>query len=613
MWSLGVPVSETANDENCPSGSDAIARGEFAQILSRHIKDGVIIQDMDGHILWSNAAYCRISGYRFEEIVGRKPQEFIIPFHLRPSAEEIANFRFDSSLPLYKGFEIIQNQRKNGELFWAQLSFGFYSVPEGERVIITTRDITEQVEAQEDLARAKADLERAVNFDALTGLANRRMLMDYLSDCLARAGEEQSRVGLLHVDLDRFKEINDTHGHAAGDAILQHAATTMTSSLEQQGLAARIGGDEFVLVVPGIESFADIEDVAQAMLLNTVKPVEWEGRQLSYGYSIGAALSEDDLGAGQDLIQKADFALYEAKANGRGRWALYNASLKRKHNAQKGMAADLIRSVKDDQLEFYFQPIMRLTDRRIAGVETLVRWRHPRKGLLMPTEFLGLAEEIGFLEELDLAGMRAAVHASRHITDLGYDDVYVSFNASTHVLADETLVEEMLWATGELDVDPARIAVEVLETVFLEDDMAESQVALQIRKLSEAGFITLLDDFGVGFAGLSHLGHLEVTGLKIDRSLVKDITSKQSDLVIVKAILQLARDLGLRVVAEGAEDERAADLLARFGCEFVQGYFLARPMPLEELSDWMLGFEEPGAGTVEESARVSGNVTRLSG
>ncbi len=586
---------------------------EFSRILSQHINDGVIVQDIQGHILWSNAAYTRITGYSFEEIAGRKPQEFILPEEQKKSAEEIAQFRFDPNMPIYQDFEIVRNQRKNGELYWSQLSFGFYEVAEGKRVVIAARDVTDQIEAQEDLARAKCDLERAVNHDALTGLANRRKLMIFLEECLAEAEENNTLVGLLHVDLDRFKDINDTHGHAAGDAILIHAAAAMEATLGPSSLAARLGGDEFVLVVPGVTCFAEIEDIAQNLQQMATKPVDWEGCQLAFGYSIGAAISDDGQNVGGDLIQKADFALYEAKARGRGRWVLYNASLRRKHASRKGMADDLIQSVRDDQLEFYFQPILRLSDRRIAGIETLVRWRHPEKGLMMPNQFLGLAEEIGFLEHLDRAGMRAAIGAARAMGDLGYEGTYVSFNASTHVLADETLIEEMLWTTGEFGVDPGRIAVEVLETVFFADDTTETLLAEQIRILREAGFIALLDDFGVGYAGLAHLGQLDVNGLKIDRSLIKKITSDQTDQLIVKTILQLARDLGLRVVAEGVEDQKSVELLAGYGCEFIQGYVLARPMPLDDLKDWMLDFAAPNTGLTEGNDGVSDMANRRLG
>lgn len=560
---------------------------DVERLLSEHINDGVIIQDIQGHVLWANRAFERISGYPFAEIAGRKPQEFMLPADRQLSAKEIEDFRYDPSNALFKGFEIVQNRRKSGALYWAQLSFGFFHSVKGDRVIVTVRDVTDQVSAQHALSRAKSELEKAVNCDALTGLANRRRLMEFLAANLGNTGAAGRQTGLLHIDLDRFKEINDTYGHAAGDAVLRHAAAAMQRHTGSEGLAARIGGDEFIIVMTDVAGPQDMERLAEGLISDIAQPVIWDGRHLSFGYSIGMALCDGATHCGQELIQRADFALYEAKARGRGCWVMYTAELQRKHRARKGIAEDLVRALQEYGLDFQFQPIVDLHTQRVAGIETLARWRHPKKGNIPPNEFLPIAEEMGLLQNLDRAAMKAAALALKRIAALGFDDVYVSFNASTHALADSRLIEDMVWTAAELRIEPSRLAVEVLETVFFAPEASATQVATHIKQVRAAGFMALLDDFGVGYAGLAHLGQLDVSGLKIDRSLVGRITTERAESVIVRAILQLARDLGMTVVAEGVEDAETVAALVADGCALAQGYHFARPMPLDRLETWM--------------------------
>lgn len=561
---------------------------DFQKMLSEHINDGVVVQDIEGRILWANEAYQRITGYAAHEVLGRKPQEFILPEDQQISAREIADFRYDPAKDLFQGFEVVQNRRKSGELFWAQLSFGFFQSPEGDHVIVSVRDVSEQMAQKDALRQSKRDLEQAVYYDALTGLANRRKLADFLADSLQQAAECGSRIALMHVDLDHFKEVNDTHGHAAGDAVIKYAADTLNRRAGNQGMAARIGGDEFIMVRPDICEAQPIQHVAETLISDTKDPLLWEDRQLIFGYSIGLALSEPGMTSGQELIQNADFALYESKAKGRGCWSFYDTDLRKKHRTRKGMAEDLVRTIRDRGIEFYYQPIIELDSGRVRGIETLARWNHPDKGNIPPGEFLSIASELSILDQLDVSAMKAAALALNRIERLGYTDTYVSFNASTHTLSGTDLAEDMVWTAAELQVDPAKLAIEVLETVFFASDATETKVAAQIRQMRDAGFVAMLDDFGMGYAGLAHLGQLDVTGLKIDDSLIRKVSSDRAAGKIVSAILRLAKDLGKIVVAEGVEDEDARQFLIQNGCALAQGFYFAHPMPLEQLEDWLI-------------------------
>ncbi|MEM8732009.1 MAG: diguanylate cyclase, partial [Pseudomonadota bacterium] len=397
-WAMWMTLLERLHRFGAaPSGAvsgrgASLSADDFTRLLSEHINDGVVIQDAEGHILWSNRAYERITGFSFAEIAGRKPQEFILPADRQISAREVADFRYDPSDAMFQGFEIVQNRRKSGELFWAQLSFGFFEATDRHHVIVTVRDVSEEVAANQALTQAKADLEQAVNYDALTGLANRRKLMVFLGAALRGATPDKDGVGVLHLDLDRFKDINDTYGHAAGDAVIKQAAQIMGRRAAPLGMAARIGGDEFIMVRPGLKSSEALERTAEDLISDARDPVLWDGRYLNYGFSIGMAISEPGMSRGQDLIQNADFALYEAKARGRGCWAMYDRPLRKKHRARRGMAEDLMRAVRENGLDFWYQPIVDLTACQTVGIETLARWTHPTRGIIAPEEFLAIAE-----------------------------------------------------------------------------------------------------------------------------------------------------------------------------------------------------------------------------
>jgi EAL domain-containing protein (putative c-di-GMP-specific phosphodiesterase class I) len=256
------------------------------------------------------------------------------------------------------------------------------------------------------------------------------------------------------------------------------------------------------------------------------------------------------------------------------------------------LAEELSRAVEDDALDFHFQPIVDLQEMRVAGIETLARWNHPRRGLISPTEFIRTAEDIGFLEALDLCAMRAALRAHTHLQEaLGDRKLYVSFNASFQTVSQERLVDQLIWAADAAEIPRDQIVVEVLESVLLGQDASADAVVRQVSGLKNAGFRAQLDDFGIGFAGLSHLAQLSVEGIKIDRSLIRTVETDATSDMIVRAVLALAKDLDLDVVAEGVEAPSIARHLVAQECRFVQGFGIARPMPLPRLVTWLQSFQ----------------------
>ncbi|MEM1388569.1 MAG: EAL domain-containing protein [Pseudomonadota bacterium] len=563
------------------------------EIVAQHSSDGIVLGKLDGTIIWCNDAYCRMMQRPRAFWIGKKPQKWVFPPDERPSDAEIEAFRFDIHAPDFGvSPEVRRNIRADGSLFWNQFSLA--AVNDGRReplIVLTCRDVTKQVEREDALERAKKELEHAVNFDALTGLANRRKLTDKLQQALSLAAERGTRAAVLHIDLDKFKEINDTHGHAAGDAVLTAMADLLDRCVRDTDLAARVGGDEFILVITEDTTLDALEGLAQRIVSKASKPLTWEGLRIGYGASIGIAVSSPGMLDGEELIQQADFALYEAKANGRGTFRVYDTRLRRRHVTQKGMAVDLVRTIREAAMDFHFQPIMNLKERRVAGVETLARWHHPQRGMIQPVEFLAMANDTGILEELDQAATQAAINALRTFDERGHDDLYVTVNTSFQTLSNQSLPTELQWTMDAAGFEPHRLVVEVLESVMLKSDPQESDIIDSITNLSRAGFTTLLDDFGIGYAGLSHLAQIPVSGIKIDRSLVRTMLSDRTSDAIIRAIVGLAEELDLKVVAEGVESGDLARRLPKHSSMNIQGYGLARPMPLATLMDWLDTFD----------------------
>ncbi|MEO1689508.1 MAG: diguanylate cyclase, partial [Pseudomonadota bacterium] len=346
---------------------DALTEGQLLKLLVDHINDGIIVMDRSARILWTNAGFSRQTGWSAEEARGRRPQEFLMPQEVRPSQAEIDQFDFDMVPEDFQDFQIVQNMRKDGGRYWVQLAFSQADLQEGVRVICAARDISGQVAAQDALAAAKAELEHSVNSDVLTGLANRRRLGEVLAEALEDAAARDGQVALFHVDLDKFKEVNDTHGHAAGDAILVHAAEAMTRSTREQDLVARVGGDEFVIVMPTAPTPQELAEFARRIIHEVTRPLPWEEVELQCGASIGIAVSDPGLRDGEELIQQADFALYDVKQKGRGSYASYDQALADKHLEKKRMAEDLRRTVGEGGLHFHFQPVLSLATQEIIG------------------------------------------------------------------------------------------------------------------------------------------------------------------------------------------------------------------------------------------------------
>ncbi len=575
----GVATSDAAAlpVASCQSGSDT----EHFRFAAENASDGIIITALDGLIVWVNASYCRIMGRTPDEMLGRNPLSFCLPLD---DQRDLTDWCYDP-VEDFGDLVLRRNRRKSGELFWNQMSASQHQAADGTRfVIIVCRDVTKQIDREQQLRDTRAQLEHAATHDTLTDLANRGALERFARGALATGGA--GRVGVLHLDLDRFKDVNDTHGHAGGDAMLIHVARSARAVVRNVDMVGRIGGDEFIVVCTGLSCLADLEAIGHAIQARVAQPLFWQDRTLLTRVSIGAVLAAPDTRDPTDLFQKSDFALYEVKKAGRGRVASYDETLHRLHARQVRMASDLGDAIRNGGLTFVFQPVFDQSIAAVVGFETLARWHHPTRGSIPPDEFLPLARDLGLIVAVDLAAMQAAAAMQTALWAAGHK-LGMSMNASADLLTHPDFLTHLTAATDGRDIPNRTFIIEVLETTLFSTQADGDKNARAINALTDLGFTAILDDFGTGHAGLLHLARLAIAGVKIDRSLIRNLTDTSANVIITKSIIDLCRNLQLDVIAEGVETQGQALQLRALGCDFIQGFLVAPPMPPGDVLAWL--------------------------
>jgi diguanylate cyclase (GGDEF)-like protein/PAS domain S-box-containing protein len=433
----------------------------------------------------------------------------------------------------------------------------------------TASDITEEVEAQKRV-------EYLSQHDALTGLPNRTRLQEFLEGKLKAIPTAESPLVMLCIDLDRFKPVNDLLGHASGDLVLNEVSERLTKCVRSEDLVARVGGDEFVMIVTGICDQAEIELLCRRVIASVEQPFEIQDQTVFIGASIGIAMAPLDASEAAELLRYADIALYEAKAQGRNTWRFYSQDMNSRIVERRQTELDLRDGIKLGQLRLHFQPRYRLSDNQMAGVEALVRWEHPVRGLVPPDTFISVAEETGLIIPLTNWVLRSACQAAEKWPD----HLYVSVNLSSIDFKHGDLCERIQQVLVESGLNPSRLELELTESVMLEDAEGALQVMGALKKL---GVRLSMDDFGTGYSSLSYLREFPFDGIKIDRSFISRVTQSPDDHAIVQAIVALDSSLSLTVTAEGIETEEQVHLLRQMNCDEGQGFFLGRPLETEKI------------------------------
>jgi diguanylate cyclase (GGDEF)-like protein/PAS domain S-box-containing protein len=529
---------------------------------------GITMSDTDGNIIYANPAEAKMHGRTVSELQGRKAAEFAPPSMKNPPLPELVDqnevWRREST-----------NIRSNGEEFPVQLSS------------IAVRDEAGRclgmVTACEDMTHWK-ETEQRINqlayYDTLTGLPNRRTFFDRLNQALSLASRENRLVGLLFLDLDNFKDINDTLGHEYGDRFLREVADRLGEVMRESDTLARIGGDEFVILLTALSSQVGAAIAARRILALISRPFTMEGKQLFSSASIGIALYPDD-GHDQDSLFKcADTAMYHAKETGKGTFRFFSSELNLKIMRRVALENGLRQGIGNNEFFMMYQPQWDLQNNRMIGVEALIRWQSPEFGLVMPTEFISLAEVSGLIIPLGEWVLRTACGQLRIWQEHGYSRLRVAINISGKQLTQADFLENTRKIIATSGVDPASLELEFTESVLM--DNAEKAIGT-LRELKQLGLRLSIDDFGTGYSSLSYLKHFPIDRVKIDRSFVTDVTVNSDDAAIVTAIISMSHSLNLQVIAEGVETMEQMQFLQGHGCDEIQGYYLARPLSAEDV------------------------------
>jgi diguanylate cyclase (GGDEF)-like protein/PAS domain S-box-containing protein len=543
-----------------------------AGIAFEHMREGVMVTDAQHRIVQVNQAFERITGYDAEEAIGQTPG-------LLNSGRQSPDFYREFFRSLNESGEWrgeIWNRRKNGDIYpqWLSIKAVYTDDTSVSSHVSVFADIT-------DTKDSERKLWQLAHHDALSNLPNRLLLNARLEHAIQRAHRNSTQLALLFIDLDRFKNINDSLGHQAGDELLQEIASRLRDAVHEDDTVARLGGDEFVVLAENVPDANSTRRIADRIIARLADPVMVRGKSLVATASIGISFYPTDAQEPEALLQHADAAMYKAKTQGRNRHAFYAPELTREIQQRLELEHDLRQGMALRQFSLHYQPQFASSDGRLVAVEALVRWKHPERGMVPPNEFIPVAEETGIIRELGCWVTETACKQAMQWQASGFPPFTLAVNLSPYQLRGECAGElsKIFDRTG---FAPRWFEFEVTETLLVEDGGHALKQLTEMRE--QLGMGVAMDDFGTGHSSLGQLKFLPIGKLKIDRSFVSDLPDDGNDAAIVKAIILMAHTLGLEVVGEGVETQQQHRFLCQNGCDHVQGFFYARPMPAEEIT-----------------------------
>ena len=557
---------------------DAIEIRKFSKAIEQS-PSSVIICDRQWHIEYANQKFTQLTGYDASTIVGKHPGAL--------GDNDLAN---RESLNLWQSIRLqvqrvgvwqgeVNSVRRNGERFWEQLIVTPIKDTEGETTgyLILGEDISIR-------KRYEQQLLRQANYDILTGLPNRMLALDRLKLALAQARRENSLVGIMFLDLDNFKHVNDTLGHDAGDNLLIEAARRISSCLRGTSTVARLGGDEFLVILPGLTGVEASSQVAERILNTFSTPYFLNGQEVFVTTSIGIAIFPTDSDNSGTLLQHADAAMYRAKHQGKSAYAHFMPEMSEISHERLQMESCLRRALEMNEFELYFQPIVNTATGKLSSVEALLRWNSPTLGQVMPDRFIPLAEETGLIIPIGEWVLHQACIAANTWKEAVGRPIGVSVNVSPRQFRDPGFTAAVMAALAASGLKPEHLELEITERLLLDNSIQTADI---LRQLDQHGTRLSVDDFGTGYSALSYLKSYPFDTLKIDRSFVQDSNKDAEDAALIRAIINMAHSLGLKVIAEGVEEESQALFLKQEGCDFSQGYYFSRPLPADRFGHWL--------------------------
>lgn len=551
-----------------------IIRGSLrqAEAVFASTQEGVLISDAQQHILYVNPAFSRITGYSLEEVVGQTPKLFASGQHDASFYGQMWQDLQDKGM--WSGE--IWNRRKSGEV---------YSQWQNLRTICDEHNkVTHYVAVFSDLSalkRSQEELDYLAHYDPLVALPNRLLFSERAKHDLERARMDKRCGALLMIDLDHFKDINESLGHSQGDTLLLAVARRLGVHLEQGMTLARLGGDEFALLCEQCNA-GQAAALALRLLDSLALPFQLGSNELFITASIGIVLYPDDIENVEQLLRNADSALFKAKGSGRSTYAFYTQELTSQAQQRVELSSALRQALEQSQLQLHYQSIHKLQNERIIGFEALVRWRHPEQGLISPARFIPIAEENGLITAIDRWVLARACRQMRRWLDSGLSLDFIAVNISSRMFSQGELDILVTDALAESGLEAGRLELEVTESAIMQDPDAAIE---QLSRLRALGVRLAIDDFGTGHSSLLRLKRMNVHKLKIDQGFVKGLPGSREDAAITRSVIALAHNLDLQVVAEGIETAEQADFLRTHGCDYGQGFGFSRPQEAAKI-DW---------------------------
>lgn len=542
-------------------------------------EEAILITDAKLNIVFVNGAFVRITGYGEKEALGKNPRL------LKSDRQDNLFYRnMWKQINTYGSWQgEIYNRRKNGEIYpeWQSISVVMNGKGEVTHYVAIFLDITKRKEAE-------ARIIQMANYDALTGLANRNLLNDRITQALLGAHRQQSRFAVMYLDLDNFKDINDGYGHAVGDALLKNTAERLLDCVREGDTVARQGGDEFILLFPDIDGSGGAAKVAEKLLHTLSNPYSIEGQELFVSVSIGIAVYPDDGEDIEKLLKNADSAMYNAKQEGRNCYRYFTKKMNDLALRRITLQSKLRHALYRNELELHYQPQLNVPAGRITGVEALIRWRDSNQEWISPAEFIPIAEDSGLIVPIGKWVLQTACIEARRWHDRGYH-VTISVNVSGRQFKEcdfDASVEEALISSG---LDPKYLELEMTEGVLIQQNESMSKM---LTKLKTLGVKLAIDDFGTGYSSLSYIKRFPIDRIKIDQSFVRDVSHDVEDAAIVDAIIYIAHGLKMAVIAEGVETIEQQNFLSNHNCNDMQGYLVGRPVPGKQLFEVLNIFRE---------------------
>jgi diguanylate cyclase (GGDEF)-like protein/PAS domain S-box-containing protein len=589
-WPVGLSATDfMAGQEKCALlvAHDITERKRHEQSLrdSRdfllQIMDGtadpIFVKDRSRRWVLVNEAFCNFVGHPRDALIGKSANDFF-------SVEQSESLEDRDELAFTTGKTNVSQETMtdaHGAVRDYQIKKTPFVSADGQKLLIgVIRDITE-------LNEQRLRMHQMAFYDALTGLPNRALFNDRLRQMVAESTWHTQQAGVMLLDLDRFKTINDTLGHPAGDTLLMEAAQRITRCVRTYDTVARLGGDEFAILLPDIRAAEDLGRIASKILGAFIEPFVLEGKEVFSSTSVGISVFPDDHSKVDELVRLADVAMYFAKRCGRNNFRFYSKELTAASSEKLALESELRRALERQELELYYQPKIALTDSRLIGSEALLRWNNPKRGLVSPDQFIGIAEDSGLIVDMGAWVLREACRTACGWNRPGNPRHQVAINLSARQFQSSDILQTVCLALEQTGCQPEWIELEITESLLLDED---GDVLATLNALRELGISIAIDDFGTGYSALSYLARFPISTLKIDRSFISAIMVDRYRAELVKAILSIAHCLGQQVVAEGVETPEQATFLEAHGCQTAQGYLYSKPISRVAFEQFALSF-----------------------